>query len=287
MLSEIVDARSSDVLLNPLKTLPAASEIGGASKMDLPTSLFIVSVIAAERSSDVLLNPVKARATVSPIVGDSASALTAPLLTASVIAERLSAALLNPLNTLPVVSEIGGASAMAFPESLLIVAESAPEMDSDALLDPAKTLATASDTVGVSVNPLNPVKSLPTASEIGGASAMALPSVLLIVAEIAPEMDSDALLDPAKTLDIASATVGLSANPLSPVKARATVAEIGGASAMALPSVLLIVAESAPEMDSDALLDPAKTLEIASATVGLSANPLSPVKARATVAEIG
>src|SRR2546425_1202939 len=78
--SEIVDARFSDVVLTPVKTLPTASEGATLSSASLPTPLLTESAIETTsdwdtskplpmpialeiidaRSSDVVLNPVKA-----------------------------------------------------------------------------------------------------------------------------------------------------------------------------------------------------------------------------------
>src|SRR5438552_3006035 len=104
MLSEIVDARSSDVLLNPLKTLPAASVIGGASEMALPSTLLIVSEIAPERVSDVLLSPVKSLLTASDRGGASGNPL-------------------RPLKSLPRASEIGGDSDANFPADFAMLSD--------------------------------------------------------------------------------------------------------------------------------------------------------------------
>src|SRR5439155_851206 len=94
--SEIADERSSDVVLNPVKTLDAAADMVGVSvsvlnpvktllttsetettsDRDFTTPLFTTSEIADERSSDVVLNPVKTLATAADIASVSGSDLT-------------------------------------------------------------------------------------------------------------------------------------------------------------------------------------------------------------------
>src|SRR2546425_7663973 len=104
--SEIIDARFSDVVLNPVKTLDAASDTVGAS--------------ASERT------PVKSLAIASDTV-------------------VLSVSPLNPVKSLLVVPEIGGASNSDFPTFLLTVSAIAEARFSDVLLNPVKALATLSD----------------------------------------------------------------------------------------------------------------------------------------------
>src|SRR5439155_11376826 len=98
--SDIADARSSDVVMNPVKTLPTTSEGTTLSSANLPTPLLTESAIETTsdtdawkplpmpialeiidaRSSDVVLNPVKALDAASDMVGVSDSVLS-PLYT--------------------------------------------------------------------------------------------------------------------------------------------------------------------------------------------------------------
>src|SRR3989454_4239654 len=71
--SDISEEMFSEIPLAPLKTLLAASEIGGTSDRDLATPLFTTSEIADARFPDVVLNPVKALDVASEMVGVSAS----------------------------------------------------------------------------------------------------------------------------------------------------------------------------------------------------------------------
>src|SRR5437867_2064950 len=71
--SDISEEMFSEIPLAPLKTLLAASEIGGASDRDLATPLFTTSEIIDARFSDVVLNPVKALDVASEMVGVSES----------------------------------------------------------------------------------------------------------------------------------------------------------------------------------------------------------------------
>ena len=82
---------------------------------------------------------------------------------------------------------------------------------------PVKTLESMSDTVGVSVSPLNPLKSLLTTSESGGASDANLPADLLMLSERVEAMLSDGSLNPVKSLDVLSDRVDVksSVSPMS------------------------------------------------------------------------
>src|SRR2546425_227069 len=57
--SDISEEMFSEIPLAPLKSLPAASEIGGASDRDFTRPLFTTSEIVDARFSDVVLTPVK------------------------------------------------------------------------------------------------------------------------------------------------------------------------------------------------------------------------------------
>src|SRR5205807_1258300 len=118
--SEIVDPRSSDVVLNPVKALPTTSEgttlrsgnfpapllrqtaIEATSDMDFAAPLATTSEIAEARLSDVVLNPVKTLDAASDTVGASASVL-------------------NPVKTLPTTSEGTTLSNANFPAPLLML----------------------------------------------------------------------------------------------------------------------------------------------------------------------
>src|SRR3989442_13034785 len=94
------------------------------------------------RASDMVgdsvraLNPVKTLVSASDTVGDSVSAL-------------------KPVNNLPGTSERGGASNRNFPADLLMLSKIDEGRSSDVALNPVKTLASASDTVGDSVRDRN------------------------------------------------------------------------------------------------------------------------------------
>src|SRR2546422_8376778 len=160
--SEIVDARFSDVVLTPVKTLDAASEMVGVSARERPA-------------------PVKSLPTTSEGTMLASGNLPAPLLTEAVIAEtRVSDVVLTPVKSLDTASEMVGAS----------VSERTP----------VKSLAIASDTVGLSANPLSPAKSLLAASEIGGASDRDFTRPLFTMPAIAETRFSDVLRTPVKAL---------------------------------------------------------------------------------------
>src|SRR2546422_6778508 len=165
--SDISEARFSEIPLAPLKSLPAASEIGGASDRDFTRPLFTTSEIVDARSSDVVLNPVNRLDAASEMVGVSAKARNPlkTLATASEIAGPSDDAL-NPLKTLPARSE--GATASERKEavylSLLTRSDISEARFSETPLAPLKALASDPATVGLSVSVLNPAKTLATAS---------------------------------------------------------------------------------------------------------------------------
>src|SRR3989442_1541294 len=113
------------------------------------------------RASDMVgdsvraLNPVKTLASASDTVGDSVSAL-------------------KPVNNLSTTSEIGGASDRNFPADLLMLSKIDEARSSGIALNPVKTLASASDTVGISVRSLKPVNNLSTIS-VGAGVSVKLP----------------------------------------------------------------------------------------------------------------
>src|SRR5438093_728068 len=100
---EIADARLSDVVLNPVKSLPTTSEgttlcsgnfpasfliesaIETTSDRDFATPLFTTPEIADARLSDVVLNPVKTLPTTSEGTTLSSGNFPAPFLTESAI----------------------------------------------------------------------------------------------------------------------------------------------------------------------------------------------------------
>src|SRR3989475_4326322 len=152
--SEIVDARFSDVALNPVKTLDAASEMVGVSER--------------ERT------PWKSLAIASDNVGLSASPL-------------------NPAKSLLVVPEIGGASDRDFTRPLFTMAAIAETRLSDVLRNPWNTLVTLSDITDTELSEIEraPVKTLPTTSEGTRLTCANFPAPLLTESVIETTSDRD------------------------------------------------------------------------------------------------
>src|SRR5213594_1178741 len=255
--SEIVDPRSSDVVLNPVKTLPTTSEcttlrsgnfpaplfsetaIETTSDMDFAAPLVTTSEIVDPRSSDVVLNPVKTLPTTSegttlrsgnfpaPLFSETAIETTsdmdfaAPLVTTSEIAdERSSDVVLNPVKTLPTTSEgttlrsgnfpaplfsetaIETTSDMDFAAPLVTTSEIADERSHDVVLNPVKTLPTTSE--GTTLNSGNFPAPLFSETAIETTSDMDFAAPLVTTSEIADERSSDVVLNPVKTLPTTS-----------------------------------------------------------------------------------
>src|SRR3989449_6344901 len=324
--SEIVDARFSDVVLTPVKTLPTASEGATLSSASLPTPLLTESAIettsdwearkplptASEivdaRFSDVVLNPVKTLDAASDMVGVSDSVLSA-------------------LYTLPARSEGATASERKLKVPLLTVSDIREARFSETPLAPLKTLATESATVGLSVSVLNPAKTLPMTSEGTTLSGANLSTPLFTESAIAETRLSVSPLNPVKALDTASEmvgasvsertpvkslasvsdTVGLSVSPLNPVKSLEAISEMVGVSVRLLnpvkslsvtsdnagvsktnfPADLLMLSVTSPARLAVSPLNPVKTLVIVSDTVGISASALNPVKSLTMASERG
>src|SRR5438128_1078503 len=145
--SEIVDQRSSDEALNPVKTLPTTSEGTTLRSGNFPAPL--LSETAIETTSDM--------------------DFAAPLVTTSEIADaRFSDEALNPVKTLPTTSEGTTLRSGNFPAPLL--SETAIETTSD--MDFAAPLVTTSEIVDprFSDEALNPVKTLDATSDTVGVS---------------------------------------------------------------------------------------------------------------------
>jgi len=190
---------------------------------------------------------VKTLESASDTVGDSVSAL-------------------NLVNNLSTTSERGGASERNFPADLLMLSETDEARFSGIILNPVKSLETASDTVELSVSALDPVKSL--------------------------AIESD--------------TVGLSVSPRNPVKILSTTSEKGGASERNFPADLLMLSETDEVRSSYVALKPVKSLPKTSegervsaanfptplpimsviAESRLSEVPLKPVKIRLALSKI-
>src|SRR5438132_9929550 len=164
-VSDISEARFSEIPLAPLKTLATESATVGLS----------VSV----------LNPVKRLATASEIAGLSDDALN-PLKTLVARSEGATASERKPKVPLPTVSDIREARFSEIP------------------LAPLKTLATESATVGLSVSVLNPAKSLPATSEVEMTSDRELARPLFTASAIVDARFYDVLLNPVKAVDAAS-----------------------------------------------------------------------------------
>src|SRR5881397_3711901 len=199
---EIADARLSDVVLNPVKTLSAASETLGVSESVLnpvktlpmtsegttlrsgnfPAPLLTEAAIAEARSSDVVLNPVKTLSAASETLGVSESVL-------------------NPSKTRVARSEGATASERKLKVPLFTVSDIRDAKFSEIPLAPLKTLATESATVGLSVSVLNPAKTLTATSEGTTLSSANLPTPLLTESAIAEARFSGSPLNPVKALD--------------------------------------------------------------------------------------
>ena len=343
--SEIVGLSVSP--LNPAKILLAASETGMASVRDFTTPLFTTSAIADARFSDVLLKPAKTLVAASDTVGDSASPLNpvksllaaseragvsernlpADLLMLSVMPARLSDMLLNPVKTLLATSDIVGDSANPldpvksllttsegttlsdenFPAPLLTVSDNAETRLSENPLNPVKALDTESDTVGDSATVRNPPNNLVRLSESDRDSAMLAvwSPPLLIMSAIVDARFSVRLLNPVKTLPVVSDTVGASDRVLNPVKTLPMTSEMDGfspnplnlvtsllatsetegASEMNLAADLLIVSEMVDDRFSVSPLIMVFPLETMSEMVGLSASALAPLKSLAMASD--
>src|SRR2546427_7938269 len=108
MIMDSSEGTFSESPLTPMKTLLAASEIGGTSDRDLATPLFTTSEIADARFPDVVLNPVKALDLASARV-DASDSERAKADSRSIASDTvgLSASPLNPVKSLLVVPEIG------------------------------------------------------------------------------------------------------------------------------------------------------------------------------------
>src|SRR5439155_1654797 len=120
---EIADARLSDVVLNPVKSLPTTSEgttlssgnfpapfltesaIETTSDRDFATPLFTTPEIADARLSDVVLNPVKSLPTTSEGTTLSSGNFPAPFLTESAIETTSDRDFATPLFTTPEIAD--------------------------------------------------------------------------------------------------------------------------------------------------------------------------------------
>src|SRR2546428_609513 len=177
--------------------LPIESAIETTSDRDLATPLFTTSEIADARLSDVVLNPVKTLDATSDTVGVSASERTpVKSLAIASDTVVLSVSPLNPVKSLLVVPEIGGASNSDFPTFLLTESAIAEARFSDVLLNPVKALATLSDTADTELSEIAraPVKTLPRTSADTTLSSGNFPAPLLSEAAIDATSDTDFLL---------------------------------------------------------------------------------------------
>src|SRR3989442_11601490 len=150
MPSEIADERSSEMVLNPVKTLPRTSEGTKLSSGNFPAPLLTEAAIAEPRVVDVLLNPVKALITLSDTADNEFSEIARA-----------------PVKTLPRTSEGTKLSSGNFPAPFLT--ESVIETTTDR--DLATPLFTTSEIIDARFSDvvLNPVKALDAASEMVGA----------------------------------------------------------------------------------------------------------------------
>src|SRR5437867_3396690 len=303
---EIADARFSDVVLNTVKALDAASDKVGVSEIVLkpvktrhmtsegtklrsgnfPAPFLTEAAIAEARLSDVLRNPVNALVTLSDIEDTELSEIARA-----------------PVNTLPTTSEGTTLRSGNFPAPLLTEAATETTSDrdlatplfitseiidarfSDVVLNPVKTLDATSDTVGVSESVLNPAKTLSATSETettsDGNTGTPLPNTSAII----DPRSSDVVLNPVKTLSAASETLGVSESVLNPLKTLSARSEGATASERKLKVPLFAVSDIREARFSEISLAPLKTLATESATVGLSVSVLNPAKTLPTTSE--
>src|SRR5437867_211048 len=303
---EIADARLSDVVLNPVKSLPTTSEgttlssgnfpapfltesaIETTSDMDLATPLFTTPEIADARLSDVVLNPVKTLSAASETLGVSESVL-------------------NPVKTLPMTSEGTTLRNGNFPAPLLTEAAIAEARFCDVLRNPVKTLSRASDTADTESSEIAraPVKTLLATSEGTRVSSGNFPTSFLTEAAIAEARFCDVLRNPVKALSRASDTAATESSEIAraPVKTLLATSDGTRLSSGNFPTSLLTEAatETTTDMDlatplfttpeiadarfSDVVLNPVKALDAASDKVGVSESVLNPVKTLPTTSE--
>src|SRR5437867_3191508 len=304
---EIADARLSDVVLNPVKALDAASDTVGVSESVLNpaktlsatsetettsdgntgTPLPNTSAIIDPRSSDVVLNPVKTLSAASETLGFSEISL-APLKTLATESATvgLSVSVLNPAKTLPTTSEGTTLSTANFPAPLLTESAIAEARFSGTPLNPVKSLDAISEMVGVSVRLLNPVKSLLVTADNAAVSETNFPADLFMLS-VMPARFSCTPLIPLMTLDAMSEMVGVSVRLLNPVKSLLVTADSAAVSETNFPADLFMLSVTSPAMLSVILLNPVKTLAIASDIVGISASALNPVKSLTMASERG
>src|SRR2546427_1384765 len=147
MHSDIPDTGSSDIVRNPVKTLPRTSEGTTLSSGNFPAPLLTEAAIAEPRVVDVLLNPVKALATLSDNADNEFSEIARA-----------------PVKTLPTTSEGTTLSSGNFPAPFLT--ESAIATTSDR--DFETPLVTTPDIADARLSDvlLNPVKALPTMPDV-------------------------------------------------------------------------------------------------------------------------
>src|SRR5437867_2538694 len=180
----IADARLSDVVLNPVKTLSAASETLGVSESVLnpvmtllttsdgtrvssgnfPASFLTEAAIAEARFCDVLRNPVKALSRASDTADTESSEIARA-----------------PVKTLLATSEGTRVSSGNFPTSFLTEAAIAEARFCDVLRNPVKALSRASDTAATESSEIAraPVKTLLATSDGTRLSSGNFPTSLL------------------------------------------------------------------------------------------------------------
>src|SRR5437867_2111107 len=261
----IAEARLSDVVLNPVKTLSAASETLGVSEsvlnpvMTLPTTsdgttlrsgnfaapFLTEAAIAEARFSDVLRNPVKALITLSDTADTESSEIARA-----------------PVKTLLATSEGTRVSSGNFPTSFLTEAAIAEARFCDVLRNPVKTLSRASDTADTESSEIAraPVKTLLATSEGTRVSSGNFPTSFLTEAAIAEARFCDVLLIPVKTLDAASDKVGVSESVLNPVKTLPMTSAATRLSSRNFPASFLTEAAIAEARLSDVLRNPVNAL---------------------------
>ena len=168
------------------------------------TGSAITEAITEARLSEILLEPVKTLdmepemedRSAGETLASTARRVTAPEIEAAGFSE-IEAKRPATLSMLSVMDEARFSDAPLNPVMILVaLSERTDAKSSDMVRAPVKTLAVTSDTAGVSVSPLNLLKILSTTSERGGASDRNLPADLLMLSDRLATGLSDIPLNP-------------------------------------------------------------------------------------------
>ena len=167
MLSEMVD-KSSESPLNPVKTLSTVSDTLGLSERVRNPVKILESASDTLGLSERVRNPVKSLSAASEETGLSDSVRN-PVKILSTTSDRAGISGRNLPADLAMLSEIADVKSMERPlnpwKSLTVLSERTTEKSSGIFLRPVKSLASASDIVGVSAGDRDPPKPLAKASE--------------------------------------------------------------------------------------------------------------------------